>query len=33
MYDMKLAEEAHMGYINNPETFSHDEVGKRLGIK
>ncbi|RHO29140.1 type II toxin-antitoxin system RelB family antitoxin [Amedibacterium intestinale] len=33
MYDMKLAEEAQMGYINNPETFSHDEVGKRLGIK
>ena len=33
MYDMKLGEEAHMGYINNPETFSHDEVGKRLGIK
>ena len=28
MYDMKLAEEAHMEYINDPETFSHDEVGK-----
>ena len=33
MYDMKLAEEAHMEYIDDPQTFSHDEVGKRLGIK
>ena len=23
MYDMKLAEEAHMEYINDPETFFH----------
>lgn len=33
MYDMKLAEEAHDEYMKDPFTYSHDEVGKILGIE
>lgn len=33
MYDIKLAEEAHDEYMKEPITYSHNEVGKMLGIE
>ncbi len=32
MYDIKLAEEAHDEYIHDAVSYSHEEVGKKLGI-
>lgn len=31
--DVRIAEEAYAEYQRDPETISHEEVGKRLGLK
>ncbi len=32
-YDARMAEEAYAEYQRDPETVSHEEVGKMLGIR
>lgn len=32
-YDARIAEEAYAEYVRDPETVSHEEAGKILGLK